>query len=421
MMIDRQDLTGVFFAALLSIGSITVLCYAITGSNSAVTAVLLITFLAAVPALSFRGGIAIGVSDLLFALFLLSVAASFALNGQTADPKEWEIFATSIAAYPACRFLSLSEFEKGRRAFILTTVGIVAVATILTAIALVAQWDDIHGKPIVGGYGAASTVFLGSFGFLLIAIASTRLTMRKTLILSSVIFITIFVYAASLSRFTFIALIGSLGIAAFLNRAEQRKCIAVIMVVIVAGIVAGNVARSRHASVLWTFATAATPERPASGSSKISPPSCSLDVDMNNSIAERKALLRDGLYLLPLAGAFGFGLDGFMKYSCLTAFSLHNSALQAFVEFGWIGGAALSLLVILSLVRLLQMARRGTDVRFVVCGLAYIAAISLAHGRTSRDILLFAMLGLATASVAPSATSTIPELPPRPTGSPVRS
>ena len=43
------------------------------------------------------------------------------------------------------------------------------------------------------------------------------------------------------------------------------------------------------------------------------PPSCDLTVNPKNSIAIRKALALDGLYLIPRAGFFGTGLDSFME------------------------------------------------------------------------------------------------------------
>jgi O-antigen ligase len=99
--------------------------------------------------------------------------------------------------------------------------------------------------------------------------------------------------------------------------------------------------------------------------------------------------------LLPLAGAFGFGLDGFLKQSCMQGFQVHNSILQAIIEFGWAGGIALTLLIVISLSRLFSSAQRGADTRFALCSFTYIVLTSLAHGRTSRDIALFALLGLA--------------------------
>jgi hypothetical protein len=89
----------------------------------------------------------------------------------------------------------------------------------------------------------------------------------------------------------------------------------------------------------------------------------------------------------------GISTGGFL--AALMSMQVHNSALQALVEFGWIGGIALVALVLLSLARLLPIARYDDGVRFALCSLAYVAAISLAHGRSNADILLYALLGVA--------------------------
>ena len=77
------------------------------------------------------------------------------------------------------------------------------------------------------------------------------------------------------------------------------------------------------------------------------------------------------------------------------ALEVHNSYLQAIIEFGWIGGLCLCLAVLITLVRLLPLFRKSDDARFAVCGLAYVASLSMVHGILSEDRLLFALLGLA--------------------------
>lgn len=390
-------LFGGCLAALMSANSITVLCYSSVGisGNTIFTGVMLATYLTAILILNFRSDIVIGTADYLFASFLFCVVASSAANGRTADPKEWEIFAVSLAAYPACRFLSIPRLQEARTAFNWTTVIVVALGTIITTQALFTQWNDPHGKPIVGGFDAAATMFLGSLGFLLISLLTSPLTWRKTTLISVCIFLPMAVFAASQVRFTFVAIVGSLCLAAIFSSAKQRKHIAVIVLVVVAGTCTGLVARSGTTKAFLAYAIEKNLEKPTKiGENKLfSPPSCSLEVNQYNSVAQRKALIQDALYLIPLAGAFGFGLDSFMGLSCLSL-PAHNSALQALVEFGWLGGSALALLVLLSLARLFPAARRDCDVRFVLCSLSYIVVLSLAHGRTSRDILLFALLGL---------------------------
>jgi O-antigen ligase len=76
----------------------------------------------------------------------------------------------------------------------------------------------------------------------------------------------------------------------------------------------------------------------------------------------------------------------------------HNSFLQAFVEFGWLGGLFMALAVIVAGFPLLRLSKSDNAAKFALCSLAYIVMISLAHGRLSRDMLLFAMLGIAAAT-----------------------
>jgi hypothetical protein len=83
-----------------------------------------------------------------------------------------------------------------------------------------------------------------------------------------------------------------------------------------------------------------------------------------------------------------------MNFSCIEATEVHNSILQATIEFGWLGGLSLALLIA-SLIW--QLVRRDGRARFVLYGLVYVTLLSFAHGRTSHDAMLFVFLGLASA------------------------
>ncbi|MCK1367612.1 hypothetical protein [Bradyrhizobium sp. 62] len=416
----NSNLTGLVLAALLSANSINVLIYFFVGSSSEVTAALLAVYLVGLFALTFRADVVVNSADYLFALFVFCVLMSLASNGNTALTKEWLIFVTSLSAYPACRFLTVSQLHESRRAFNWTTGAVVALGVIVTAQALVHQWYEMHGKPTIAGYDAASTIFMGSLAFLLISLATDRLTRHRTIILVACACPAVTIFAASLVRGTFVALIATLLIPLTMSRGARRRYIAITVSVVVASVVGGAASRSMHSKVLLSYisadespvaaapqsaSTVAAPQAPTPAATapalprieEARPPSCSTQVDLNNSISERKALLRDGLYLLPLSGAFGFGLDGFMKHSCMTGFQVHNSILQAVIEFGWVGGSTLTILIAISLWRLFPLARGSIDAQFALCSLAYIVLISLMHGRTSRDIALFALLGLSAA------------------------
>jgi hypothetical protein len=74
---------------------------------------------------------------------------------------------------------------------------------------------------------------------------------------------------------------------------------------------------------------------------------------------------------------------------------VHNSVLQPAMEFGWLRGSLLLALIILAAGSLFPLAGYDDASGFVLCGLAFVVLLSLAHGRVSRDGVLFALLGCA--------------------------
>jgi hypothetical protein len=316
----------------------------------------------------------------------------------------------ALVAYPACRLISRADIAAGRGAFIWATGTIVALGSLVTAVALWQQWNEQHGKPYVFGFDAASTYFLGSLCFLIVAlVTSGGLTLRRTAIVSSLIFLPTAIFAASMVRFTFIALAGTLCLATVLSEARQRKHVVIIAFVLLAAIAAGLLARYDQARMFADYAIERSPGE--IGLEK--PPSCYLTVNPRNSIAIRKVLVQDALFLIPRSGWIGTGLDSFMKFSCIKLTEVHNSVLQAAVEFGWLGGSLLLALAVVAFAPLVPLARYDNASRFVLCGLAFIVLLSLAHGRVSRDGVLFALLGCAVAmketsrATAPVARSAV--------------
>ena len=83
-----------------------------------------------------------------------------------------------------------------------------------------------------------------------------------------------------------------------------------------------------------------------------------------------------------------------MRYSCVPSTEAHNSILQAAIEFGWFSAMFLILLVTAVAIPLLRIAGDDSDLRFAICCLVYVTVITFAHGRISRDITVFAFLGL---------------------------
>jgi O-Antigen ligase len=207
-------------------------------------------------------------------------------------------------------------------------------------------------------------------------------------------------------RFTFIALAGSLGLATILSEAKQRKHVVAVALVILVAIAAGLLARYDQARLYADYAM----EQPSGFVGTEKPPSCYLKINLRNSIAIRKVLIQDALFLIPRAGWIGTGLDSFMKFSCIRMTEIHNSILQAAVEFGWLGGSLLLVIVVVAAGSIFPLSRHDDTTRFVLCSFAFVVLLSLAHGRVSRDALLFALLGCAaslkeTSGARASATS----------------
>ncbi len=404
----RQIIFGMIFAILISTDSVLVLCFGLTGSsgNSLFTGALLTGTTVAVGLLCFRRYVVLLPVDYLFFALTVCIVSSFVFNGWTSNAREYELLVLSLAAYPICRFVSRADIYSGLLSFICTTGIIVLLGTAATTVALWQQWDDQHGKPFVFGFDAAGTYFLGSLSFLVIALVTAgRLTMRRTAFVSALIFLPTAVFAASLVRFTFIALAGSLCLAAILSEIKQRKHVVAVALVMLVALAAGLLARYDRARLYADYAM----EQPSGFVGLEKPPSCYLKVNPRNSIAIRKVLVQDAFFLIPKAGWIGTGLDSFMKFSCIRMTEIHNSILQAAVEFGWLGGSLL-LMIIIAASSMIPLARHDDAARFVLCSLAFVVLLSLAHGRVSRDGLLFALLGCAvslkeTSGARASATS----------------
>jgi hypothetical protein len=408
----RQVMFGATSAILVAPNSVLALGFGLAGSsgNSLVTGAFLMIATMAVGLLCFRYDIVLLPVDYLFLAFLLCILSSSVINGWTANAKEYQLLALSLAAYPACRFISRADLLAGRYPFIWVTGIIALLGTLATGTALWQQWTGAQFKPFVFGFDAAGTYFLGSLGFFVIALVSAGgSTMRRTFLLSSLIFLPVFIFTASLVRFTFIALAGALCMAAILSEARQRKHVVAIAVVILVAVAAGLSARSDRArlSVIYAMEQPSAIEQPsgnkrsrgkAGSPGPVEPemaPSCYLKVNPLNSIMIRRVLVRDAVFLLPAAGWIGTGLDSFMKFSCVEMTQIHNSILQAAVEFGWLGGTLLFLVIAVAVGSLLPLARYDDVSRFVLCSLVYVVLLSLAHGRLSRDGVLFAFLGAA--------------------------
>jgi hypothetical protein len=385
---------GGTLAFLVSPNSVLLLCFGLLGipRNSLLTGIVLTIATIAIGLLCFRTNIISLPADYVFVALIFCIVISCISNGWTSDAKEYELLALSLAAYPACRFISRSDIILSASSFTLATTTIVALGTIVTTVALAEQWNDEHGKPIVFGQDAAGTHFLGLLAVLIIALVTTgKLTRSRAALTSALIFLPCIVFAASFVRFTFIALAGSMGCALILSETRQRKYIVAIGLVIFVAIAIGFASRYDIALL-----SAKNMVEETSGDVKSErPPSCYLNVNLRNSLAMRKALLRDAWFLAPEAGWFGTGLDSFFQFSCMKLIQVHNSVLQTTIEFGWLAGGLLSFLILAVGGSLFSLARQDGASRFVLCGLVFVVFLSMAHGRISRDSLLFAFMGCA--------------------------
>jgi hypothetical protein len=104
-------LLGGTLALLFSANAVLVLFYGLIGvsGNSLVTGGFLVASEIIILLLSFRRSLVLVPADYLFGAFLICVAISFAVNGRTADVKEWGLVAVSLFAYPVCRLCSGSQ------------------------------------------------------------------------------------------------------------------------------------------------------------------------------------------------------------------------------------------------------------------------------------------------------------------------
>ena len=116
-----------------------------------------------------------------------------------------------------------------RSAFERVTAIIVLLGALFTAEQLFDQWDGPPGKPLVFGFNAAGTYFTAGLGFLILALVTVdRPRPARTLLIVALIFLPTAIFAAAMVRFAFLALAGSLLIAAILTEAGKRWHIAVV-------------------------------------------------------------------------------------------------------------------------------------------------------------------------------------------------
>ncbi|RZN35328.1 O-antigen ligase family protein [Bradyrhizobium sp. Leo121] len=393
-MINTSWFIGAALSALISANAIFVIVYGSIGTagNAFFSGAVFSLSIAVIFFLSFRR-IVVMPADYLFGAFLLVIAASMAVNGRTSSPKEYALLLLVLATYPAFRMIPFSRVEEVRNDFVWFVSAIVVVGTILTGYSLATgSRYSAGGHPFVIGFADAPTQFFSAMCFVVVALTSRRLTLRSTFCICALIFVPLTIFSASMVRALFIALVGSLILVAILSTSKQRAYVVAVILTVCAAVLTAPPVQLTIAAK----STAAVVEGAGGGDTNQNmTASCNLDVNKADSIAVRKILLADSLYFAQRSGPIGFGLDSFPKLECIDIFQVHNSFLQAAVEFGWLGGVILSALVAVAGLPLLRLACRDESARFVVCSFALAVAIAMVHGRISRDFALFAFMGWA--------------------------
>jgi hypothetical protein len=367
-----------------------------TTGNRAITAAILF-FPTVVLLLSGRFvGFRPNLIDGLYAGFIVCICMSMLVNGPP-PVRELLLLLLSLLNYPAARFVAVTEPQ---RSFIATTSLIVVAGAVATAIALAGQTEFMTGKPIVFGFGHAVTVFTNSLCFLVISLVSSSMSSGHLIRIGVGLLIPAAIFAASQVRFVFVALAVALAAATVAGRRKfGLLTMAALGVAILFGLATNFRLTELHIErdILGrseVVDAAGVAQDPASAAQA----ACLGLGSYNNSIAIRRVLLSDAINKIPSSGFFGSGLASF-KSPCLGLDSPHNSLLQAFIEFGWIGGLVLATLVACAVCFVWPIALHDAGARFVLCCLVFTTVASMAYGELEADALLYLFLGLSAASL----------------------
>ncbi|TFV41348.1 hypothetical protein [Bradyrhizobium niftali] len=379
-----KSIRAALLGVLVSAGSLAVLAHGLLGAGSLVTGVLFAGPVVLLVVLGEWRGLSPNICDGLFGLFVLSAGASMLVNGFGGDVKEAALFAITLGSYAAGRLMGPDDIRTG-----VITVGSITVAagTLATLIALIEQWSWRHGKPLVfGEFDAAPAQFAMLLGLVVLAVPTSVCSSRRLIAIIVVAAVPAAIFAASMVRFTFIALALGLAVEAMLGpRLLNHKAATGLAAVVLCAILAALALR-------WqTTRTFVDHSWNAAGAWSIP---CEA-VDHDNSIEIRQQLYLDALRMLPAGGPFGIGLDGFTVRGCIKGVGVHNTFLQAALEFGWVAGAALIMLVLCAWRDLRPIARISAEYRFIAAALVFVATVSMMHGRISRECALFVLLGYA--------------------------
>jgi hypothetical protein len=380
------DARWALLALVISTGSIMVLSHGLLGTGSIFTGIFMALSTASLVATG-RWKTRLNICDLAFVLFVLSIVISSILNGKSDETKEYGLLILSLAAYPAGRFFSAGMV---RPTFLWITAIIVFLGAAVTLYALF-HYVQSYGKAwIFGRFEAAPAQFLSSLAFLLFGLMALGLDAARTRMVLALIVPPAAIFGAAMVRFTFVAMAASALVAIVIAPGKERKYLALILVGVIGAVALGLSSRPQTSARFIAYSEALLPHSsPAATTQPGCPPR-----EAFNTIIIRQQLLLDAIRILPDAGLFGVGLGGFKARSCVEATEVHNTTVQSFVEFGWIGGLCFAALVILACVGLPWRAP-NPEARFAIYGLAFTALTSLGHGNLSTDALLFLFIGQA--------------------------
>jgi O-antigen ligase/polysaccharide polymerase Wzy-like membrane protein len=409
----RQAMTGIAFAAYFATNSMVTLAHGLTGVGASFTAACIIGSTILLGICGWRRGSTLTGADLAFVCFILSSALSFIVSG-FAEFRDVGLFAVSAAAFLAAR--ELPDIGPSR-AFVVVLGLVLIVGAIATAEALIAQWGDPHGKPLVfGQFDHAPAQFAFLLGLIAIVTACSTLPLIPMLALIAG---PAAIFAASQVRLMFVAILLSLFVIGLIAPRVSWRA-GVVAAVLVAALSAGWISRATVTTQFMQYAADALRSRGGRSGPQWSGAEAAVDrlsvragqirrpgvtqgcpqIDTFNSIAIRKHLYAEALALLPSAGLFGIGLDRFRANSCLVVDSPHNSVLQAAVELGWPAGIALVALIVIIMATLLTRARTDGDTRIALGLVIFVVVGAMGSGRISRDSALFAALGYGAAAAS---------------------
>jgi hypothetical protein len=407
------------FALAISASPIFVLIYGPLGLHGSgiLTASFLCLTVAGVAVFGSVRNFRLSALDIPFLAFIVSAALSFALNQLVANVRELSLFGITVFAYFAARMLTRDHIPILRQACFWLSGFIVFIGTAVTVPFLISDWMTGElGRPFVFGFDNAATAFSISLGFLIIAILTSQPNARasRSLLIFALISISTAVLAASMVRFSLLAILASLALC-FVLSVHERKFALRLLVVLVVSIGIGWVACSANAKLYAAYTLeelsggslstgleswkALKPSYEAERNPRADSPSCQ-SVNTRNSVAIRKQLFSDALYLTPRAGPAGFGLMSFGQLACFKDLSPHNDLLQAIVEFGWLGGAAFFAMTTLALMLLFRPARSDSDMRFLFLLCALMVMLGMIYGQITRESSLFVALGLAVSALS---------------------